>query len=155
MKHLLSLFLIVTLILSCSTGDNPETDPQEPIIGTWGPVTFAQFPENGEPIIESIDECGRKTKITFKANGELINVYYGQDHGECTSDTYFQTWEKISSGSYLFREQQTNHNGQTSSYTISPDVISFPDSNTMRIRYDGNYDEETELNYWYNEFKRK
>ncbi|MCP9198794.1 hypothetical protein MKO06_02680 [Gramella sp. GC03-9] len=154
MKYILSLSLIIFLFWSCSTEDSPEIDPEEPIIGTWRPVTFAQFPVNGDPIMETIGECAGKTRITIKANGELTTEEYYNDQGQCKYEFIFQSWEKVSSGTYIFIETFTDQNGETTTYTTSPDEISFPDSNTMRIIYNSDYDQETELNYWYNEFKK-
>ncbi len=133
MKKLLLLLVLPALLLSCSA----EETSIDPIVGDWRHVQYMEFPENAEPIEKEADECGKKERMHFKANGELYPVhYYINEIMECKlneSATRNYVWTKVSEG--LYNLKNVNTDGRNFKFA-------FPDSNTLWMYHGEPYELE-------------
>ena len=91
MKKLLYLFILSTILISCSSNDDESLDP---IIGTW------QLQSVLEDGIELTTECERKTTLTFNENGTTASVSFFEDGNGCESETETSTWENTGDSMY-------------------------------------------------------
>jgi hypothetical protein len=157
------VIVLAAFILSCSAEDtNTSTQSQDLIIGTWGPVKLTEYPSNGPEIVTPSTDCYKKSRVHFRANGDLDQVSFYQNDGTCKqrqedANLESRTWKKIGEGIYRFTEVRKTSTGELTENSNTPDKISFSDNNTMEILYFGSnrpLNDPVKVEYYVNTFTR-
>ncbi|WP_423819703.1 hypothetical protein V5739_03725 [Salinimicrobium sp. TIG7-5_MAKvit] len=141
MKKLLLLPLLLFLI-SCSS----EETPSNKIVGTWAFTGVTEVTASGIEKETVAGECAQKTKITFKNNGDFIQMdyYYSYNSLECILNeralNHEMVWEEIADGDYrIFSEGSTG--------TVHKMI--FPGKNTLWMVQSGDAYESNGVSYEY------
>ena len=79
----LVLFFAAIFVMSC----RKDNDPQPTVVGVWQPVSVkATGTFNGQTLSETtvMNDCQKKSRITFKADNSGVNTIWNDDNGTCT-----------------------------------------------------------------------
>ncbi|MGG8496397.1 lipocalin family protein [Tenacibaculum sp. TC6] len=94
----------LVLIVSCSKNESNEVNY---LYGKW--KLEAQFKEDGTN--KNIDECSKKTNVTFNENNTFLHVGYSVKNGICISDNNSNIISfNISGDRMLFNDKQLKLN---------------------------------------------
>lgn len=127
------LLLVPFVLFACSNGDDHLGDSDNPIVGKWRYNGIIEYPEEEETMESEASECSEKSTLYFKVNGNLEAVHYHSPLGDCVLNEMATTnlnWEQLSEGKYRI----SGENGSN-----VRDEIAFPDSNTMHMISNTNY----------------
>ena len=157
--NLLLGILIGLSILSCSSDDDENS--QDTLIGIWKPIKFVELYQNaGEVTYEDLG-CYEQSRFTFSSNSSFNQQLFEENNnGDCiedNSDNFISgTWEKISDNQYNIQITLFNEDTQQNETFIGEqDEITFPDQNTMIIKFiDGEEINGDVLEYYYDEYSR-
>jgi hypothetical protein len=158
--NLLIVLLIGFTILSCSSDDENNVN-QDILIGIWKPTKFVEiYRDAGEVTIEA-SNCYQQSRLSFLSNSsfnqELIEENNSGDCVEDNNDNFISgTWEKISDNQYDIQITFFNEDTQQNDvFNGDQDEITFPDQNTMIIKFiDGDEFNGDVLEYYYDEYSR-
>ena len=158
--NLLLGILIGLSILSCSS-DNENNINQDLLIGIWKPIKFVEVYQDASEVIYESSNCYQQSRISFNSNSSFNQLLFDKNtNGDCVednSDNFVSgTWEKISDNKYDIQITFFNENTQQNEvFSGDHDEITFPDQNTMIIKFiDGNEINGDVLEYYYDEYLR-
>lgn len=152
-----TLLLILGLIIcACSSSDDNDEIKQDQIIGVWKTSKEVEVYSNGQEDVYLPSVCELKNRYTFRENGTLYFTNFPESDDpnceEMVGGLYQSgTWEKIAE--YKYRIVLTCMIPNCESITEILDKVTFPNSNTMKIRYDDS-DLDDDIAYYYTELVR-
>ncbi len=156
---LIGILIGVLIFTACSDDDSDSSSNQDLIIGVWKPIKSVDVSSSGNEDVYSYNSCEQKSRYTFLKNGEWSFVDYHEDDDNnnlCSSEnTLFEHlsgyWEKIAENKYKITNTYYYFDSQETETEIDiPDEVSFPNSNTMRVRHNN----ERDNGYYYLETVR-
>ncbi len=158
--NLLIGLLIGFTILSCSSDDENNIN-QDILIGIWKPIKFVEIYQDAGEVTNEASNCYQQSRISFSSNNsfnqQLVEKNNSGDCVEDNSDNYISgTWEKISDNKYDIQITFFNEDTQQNEvFNGDQDEITFPDQNTMTIKFiDGDEINGDVLEYYYDEYSR-
>ena len=154
MKKVLVLILAV-LVCTCSTNDDDsQVINIDPIIGIWQPDYEVTVFTNGNQDSKMSSPCELNNRITFGNDGNFFMTNYPESIDpnceELVGNLYQSgTWTQLSETNYLIILKCMIPD--CDSIEERPDEISFPNSNTMRIK---EFDDDENISYMYYYYNR-
>ena len=128
MRKTLTFLLLAITLIGCSSNDDLENNT-ELIIGKWN--LDSRFSENGTK--ENIDECEKRTKITFKVNNTFDLDSYSTINNDCVLENEDNNNEyKLENGILEITFFSTNSSGQTI-VDVSKIKMTFINSDTFEL----------------------
>ena len=152
-----TIVLILGLIIcSCSSSDDTDQIEQDQIIGVWKTTREVEVYINGEEEVYLPSVCELKNRFTFRKDKTLFFTNFPEsDDPNCEEliGGLYQSgvWEKQSEFKYRF--VLTCMIPDCESVTEAPDEVTFPNSNTMKIRFNES-DLDDDMAYYYTELIR-
>jgi len=73
-KFYLLLILVSTLIISCKSDDEDNSNPEELIIGVWKPMKEVSECPNGDVFTYEHSECSQTGRMTFGESGYFQEI---------------------------------------------------------------------------------
>ena len=95
MKKFLILLLSITLFTACSDDDD-ATSVEGNIVGTWFLVEANNVPF-------ALNDCTRRSNITFNADNTASSEFYSQEGEECDFETDTGNWSNSSDSQYTIK----------------------------------------------------
>jgi len=152
-----TILLILGIIISaCSSSDDNNQIQQDQIIGVWKTFREVEVLTNGQEEQYLPSVCELKNRYTFNEDGTLFLTNFPESDDpnceELVGNLYQSgTWEKLSEFKYKF--VFTCMIPDCESITETPDEITFPNSNLMKVKYNDD-DPEDDVDYYYTEMSR-
>lgn len=158
--NLLLAVLIGLSTLSCSS-DDENTMSQDVVIGIWKPIKVVEVYKVANDVTYEASSCYQKSRITFASDGSYNQQIFSENKsGNCaesnSSNFISGTWSKTSDNQYTFKIIEYNDKTQQNEiFTGDHDEITFPDQNTMIIKFiDGRVYNGNMMEYYYDEYSR-
>lgn len=156
MKKLL-IYVFALLICACSNSDDPNEVTQDPIIGIWKPVREVVVFNDGHEESEAFTVCELKNRITFQGDGRFFMTDYPDSNDpnceELVGNLYLSgEWVQLSKNQYRI-ELICYIPNCDQTIVETPDLISFPMNNIMRV-HENDDDPGNGINYYFDEFER-
>ena len=150
------LLILGLIICSCSSSDDPDPNLKDQIIGVWKTTREVEVYTNGQEEIYTPSVCELKNRLTIKEDQTLFITNFPQsDDPNCEESIggLYQsgTWTKLSEFKYKFVLNCMIPDCDP--ITETPDEITFPNSNTMKVRINET-DSDDDLVYYYTEYYR-
>ena len=147
------LLILGLLIGACSSSDDDNLDQ---IIGVWKITKDVEVYTNGQEEVYIPSVCELKNRLTIKEDQTLFITNFPQsDDPNCEESIggLYQsgTWTKLSEFKYKFVLNCMIPDCEP--MTETPDEITFPNSNTMKVRINDT-DSSDDLVYYYTEYYR-
>lgn len=152
MKNAILLILGIFMI-TCSSSDDNNLDP---IIGVWKMTKEVEVYSNGQEEVYVPSICELKNRYTFRENKTLYFTNFPESNDpnceEQIGGLYQSgTWEKLATNTYKF--VLTCMIPNCDPIIETPDEITFPNSNTLKVRINDT-DSGDDLVYYYTEYSR-
>ena len=134
MKKIILLLSIGLLIISCSSENSEEPQNIDLIVGEWKNLNLELIYQNGITETEEYPVHTLNNRIRFENNGNITGIQYEVNGlGDISSIEFSGTWKKLSDDKYSYTLTAINNNQQTN--TITPESITFPNTNTMNRKF--------------------
>jgi len=143
MRKTLTFLLVAFIIIGCSSNDDLENNT-ELIIGKWN--LDSRFSENGTN--ENLDECEKRTNITFKVNNTFDLDSYRTINNDCVLEDEDENIEyKLENGILEITFFSTNNSGQTI-VDVNKVKMTFINSNTFELSNIDNSNNDSSKEIW-------